>query len=207
MWKPVELTDSCCLMSVSDVPRRNARLQPIGKTASNRPVHSSWSPGGRGQITSTSHFVPVAPHGDTCSKPMIMIPGTCLSPSAVSGGTFHYENDNGTLLEGQCLCQNRYLEPYLQWSMTALKSVPSEVEKYWLIHILTLCWEKPSSGNARLNTGTWPHGNVTAQHSHTGCGFHRARKGSGELALQNLISLRLFLGTKEHSAHAWPHAT
>lgn len=34
---------------------------------------------------------------------------SCFCPSHRDSGTFHYENDNGTLLEGQCLCQNRYL--------------------------------------------------------------------------------------------------
>lgn len=73
--EPVELTDSCFLPSMSDTPRRNARwLQPTGKAASNRPVHSSWILWGRGQNVSTSHFLPSAPRGDTCSKPMIMLP-------------------------------------------------------------------------------------------------------------------------------------
>lgn len=56
---------------------------------------------------STSHFLPPAPRGDTCSKPMIRLPRTRPTPAANSAppraiGTFHYENDNATILEGQC---------------------------------------------------------------------------------------------------------
>lgn len=193
---------------MSDSPRRNAWwLQPIGKAASKRPVHSSWIPCGGGQITSTSHFLPSAPHGDTCSKPMIMLPGTRPTPAADSAlpralGSFHYENDNGAIVEGQrrrCSVKSATWESHLHWSMTTLKSVPSEVEKNtdWftsqrsagnakLVEFIWMFWHAPPT---HLNTGSWPHGNVTPQHSHTGCVLHQPRDGSGELLESNIIKV------------------
>lgn len=127
-------------------------------------------------------------------------------------GTLHSDNDNVTVPEGQwrrcsVLTANREeggaftvsndnIKISGKWSRKArIDSHPSApLGNAEVLDFISTRHAPPPSTPPELccSRGTSPRSNVTPRYSDTGSVLHQIRNGWGDLALQNLISLRVF---------------